>query len=123
MVAMNSTDSNVYHYRKLNYRLGLEIRLVELLPGNSGDDIRCDIIHVNLDDDPLYDAVSYTWATEAGDTALSGMARCIRGGLIPITANCEAALRQLRQRGLRRRVWIDALCTSLSIKQSMVNTL
>jgi hypothetical protein len=66
-----------YKYTKLNYKLGLEIRLVVLLPGERDDPIHCEIIHVNLDDDPHYDAVSYTWATEEGDASLSKTVRCV----------------------------------------------
>lgn len=105
------TDVQVpYQYAPLNYKLGQEIRLVVLLPGEPADLLRCEIIHVNLEDDPEYDAISYTWATERGDTSLSGLVYCVHGGSISITANCDAALRQVRQRGLRRRVWIDSIC-------------
>jgi hypothetical protein len=100
-----------YRYTKLNYKLGREIRLVVLLPGEPADPIRCEIVHVNLDDDPIYDAVSYTWATEDGDASLSQTIQCVRGGFVSVTVNCDAVLRQLRQTGLSRRLWIDAICT------------
>lgn len=99
-----------YQYIPLNYKLGQEIRLVELLSGGPADPIRCEIIHVNMDDDPEYDAVSYTWATESGDTNLSGLVHCVHGTCIPVTANCDAALRQLRYHKFRRRLWVDSLC-------------
>jgi len=108
--AKNVDNSGHYKYTRLNYELGLEIRLVVLLPGAQADPICCEIIHVNLDDDPDYDAVSYTWATETGDISLSKTVRCVNGGVMAVTANCEAALRQLRQHALRRRLWIDAIC-------------
>jgi len=99
-----------YRYASLNYNRGLEIRLIELLPGETADPIRCEIIHVNLEDTPDYDAVSYTWATESGDDSLCKTIQVLSGGSMLITANCDVALRQLRRRGLRRRLWIDAIC-------------
>jgi len=100
-----------YKYERLNYELGREIRLVILLSGHSEDPLRCDIVHVNLDDDPVYDAVSYTWATEDGDASLCKAVRCVRGGIIAVTANCHAVLRQMRRPGGTRKLWVDAICT------------
>jgi len=99
-----------YRYTSLDYSRGLQIRLIELLPGEEADPIRCEIIHVNLEDNPEYDAVSYTWATESGDDSLCTTIQVLSGGSILVTANCDVALRQLRRRGLRRRLWIDAIC-------------
>jgi hypothetical protein len=103
--------TNRYRYTNLNYKLGREIRLVILLPGQPADPIRCEIVHVNLDDDLTYDAVSYTWATKDGDVSLSKTIQCVGGGFISVTMNCDTVIRQLRQPGLRRKLWIDAICT------------
>jgi hypothetical protein len=54
----HADNATSYKYTKLNYKLGLEIRLVVLASGTPGDPIRCEIIHVNLEDKPEYDAVS-----------------------------------------------------------------
>ena len=113
---VQTTDTPTrYQYSHLNYTLGQEIRLVILLPGALHDPIRCEITHVNLEDNPEYDAVSYTWADEDGDDSLSRNIN-ISNGLcfVPVTINCEATLRQLRQPGSRRKLWIDALCIDQS---------
>jgi hypothetical protein len=102
-------DSPNYRYKLLNYELGHEIRLIVLWPGHKLDDLVCDIIHYNLLDKPVYEAVSYTWATVYGDTALSGHISC-RGKNIAITKNCETVLRTLRRRGRNRTIWVDAIC-------------
>jgi hypothetical protein len=99
-----------YDYRKLNCELGQEIRLVVVQPGEYTAPIRCEIIHVNLEDDPEYAAVSYTWADEDGCDDNSQRVYCLNGTSIPVTVNCEAALRRLREPGLKRRLWIDAIC-------------
>jgi hypothetical protein len=99
-----------YQYRRLNYTLGQEIRLIELLPGIPSDNIRCNIIHVNLDDDPKFEAVSYTWATEDGDDTLSRHIYAPGGTTIRVTVNCLSTLRQLRKVSNPRLLWIDAVC-------------
>ena len=109
--AISLADNDCRHkYRHLFYEYSRQIRLVILLPGTFDDPLRCEIQHVNLDRDPLYDAVSYTWATENGDVSLSKIIQCIHGGYIPITANCDSVLRRLRRSG-RRTLWVDAICT------------
>lgn len=60
-----------YSYSPLNYKLGQEIRLLVLSPGRKSDNLWCRIIHVNLDNLPVYEALSYTWANEVGDKSLS----------------------------------------------------
>jgi hypothetical protein len=51
------TKTSTYQYRRLNYTLGHEIRLIVLHPGDQSDDIVCDLIHVNLIDKPAFEAV------------------------------------------------------------------
>jgi hypothetical protein len=60
-----------YQYRRLNYALGQEIRLLRLHAGAGIDAITCSIVHTNLDDKPAFEAVSYTWADATGDASLS----------------------------------------------------
>ncbi|KAH6878208.1 heterokaryon incompatibility protein-domain-containing protein [Alternaria rosae] len=104
-----SEATALYKYKNLDHKLGRELRLVLLLPGNSEDALWCEIIHVDMDHDPEYDAVSYTWATEDGDSRLTKAIFCIQGGSVPITMNCDAVLRHLRQLG-KRKLWVDAIC-------------
>jgi hypothetical protein len=101
------TVTSGYQYRRLNYKLGQEIRLVVVFPG-SGNEVRCDIIHANLLDEPSYEATSYTWATATGDKTLSHHVVC-RGGRIPITRNCLVMLRRLRRSDTSRTLWVDAI--------------
>jgi hypothetical protein len=102
-----------YHYRRLNYELGHEIRLVVLNPGKGAEELRCDITHANLLDMPAYEAVSYTWATTSGNTSISRYVLC-HGKKIGITENCDSLLRSLRRRGQNRTIWVDAICIDQS---------
>jgi hypothetical protein len=97
-----------YEYAPLNYALGQEIRLVIIFPGTPSDDVHLDIVHINLRDDPAYEAVSYAWATQKGDASLSQTVYC-RGRIIAITKSCEAALKCFRRQGRNRTLWIDAI--------------
>ena len=102
-------DSVQYRYRPFEHGLGEEIRLVLLHAGSYWDELICDIVVVNLADRPVYEALSYTWADSSGDASLSSKLVCL-DHIIPITNNCDAALRRLRpQNGKRRRLWIDAI--------------
>ncbi|KAF2127107.1 hypothetical protein P153DRAFT_296025 [Dothidotthia symphoricarpi CBS 119687] len=112
-----SDSTNQYQYSRLNYKLGQQIRLVDVLPGKRSDPVRCEMLHVNLDDDPDYEAVSYTWATEEGDDSKSKIIYFPNDESIQVTKNCEAVFRQLRGRRLARRFWVDAVC----IDQNNVN--
>jgi hypothetical protein len=112
--SLTSTTSAIagspYQYRRLNYTLGQEIRLIELLPGLPSEDIRCNIVHVNLDDDPEFEAVSYTWATEDSEDTFSKTIYTSSNTTMSVTANCVSALRQLRKISNVRRLWVDAVC-------------
>jgi hypothetical protein len=102
-----------YKHQPLNHTFGQEVRLVELLPGEFDDELRCNIIHVNLAarEEHDYEAISYTWATEDGDASLSRMIKCGLHRLnLPISENCASALRRVRRRGSKRLIWIDMIC-------------
>lgn len=100
---------STYQYKRLNYELGQEVRLLVLYPGTQLEDLKCNIMHVNLLDKIPFEAVSYTWATSEGDKGLSRYVTC-RGKRIAITKNCETVLRRLRNQGYKKRtLWIDAV--------------
>jgi len=109
-------SSGRYNHSRLNYELGQEIRLLVLYPADhfkqaADHDLECDIFHVNLADKPVYEALSYTWATGNGDSTLSRTIVCRKTGCtIAITRNCEEALLCLRLYGRKRVLWVDAIC-------------
>ena len=97
-----------FEYRPLDCEDEQRIRLVHVRPGQKQDDIVCDLVHVSLAAAPVYEAVSYTWATTDGDASLSQFIVC-HGRRLAITKNCEAALRCVRRPNLPRVLWIDAM--------------
>ncbi|KAF2007239.1 HET-domain-containing protein [Amniculicola lignicola CBS 123094] len=106
---LENSDPLPYTYRRLNYQLGQEVRVITLFPGRGSEDIFCDIVHLNLLDKPHYEALSYTWANQKGDSSLSKEIFC-QGRSIAVTENCHAALRNLRHPSKNMVLWVDAIC-------------
>jgi hypothetical protein len=68
-------------------------------------------VEADLERGPLYDALSYTWADESGDSDRSEIFHCVKDdSKLSITKNCDAALRRLRLSDKERRLWVDAVC-------------
>jgi hypothetical protein len=91
------------------------IRLLRLQASASVDnDLICDLDVVSLDDDcPKYAALSYSWDAETPSRPLE----CRTGaslGLLDVTPNCAAALRQLRHPADEVTLWIDSICIDQS---------
>ncbi|KAK4206551.1 heterokaryon incompatibility protein-domain-containing protein, partial [Rhypophila decipiens] len=74
------------------------------------DPIQCTLIHETLHQLlPPFEAISYTWADESGDS-LKKATISIDSRVFGVTLNCERALRRVRLRTQSRLVWIDAIC-------------
>lgn len=131
-VGHEELDWKPYKYRSLS-RDRDEIRLLTLLPGkplgwtqkpsrevlkNSRKPraLYFQLTTVELDSAPPYVAVSYTWATETGDAALSRRIFVhadndpMDESVIKVTVNCEDALQQLWNPSVAQVIWIDAIC-------------
>ncbi|KAK2004366.1 heterokaryon incompatibility protein [Colletotrichum falcatum] len=91
-----------------------EIRLLGLDSSSSGGLLHASFTNVRLGSEQAqYEAISYTWADESGDsTRCRPMFIGPFWDIVPITRNCENALRSVRVPGSGppRRVWIDSLC-------------
>jgi hypothetical protein len=98
-----------YHYMPLQ---GLsDIRILLIDPAlNRADPLSGKLVHVNLDDNPGYDALSYTW----GNPELCHRISLDSSGAgLAITANLDLALRRIRGRappGTPTRIWADGIC-------------
>lgn len=89
-----------------------QIRLLILSPSASGDDkpLHGNLHITRLSCRPDFTALSYTWADASGNRARSDTIFLgARWTPLAITANCAAALRQLRSEG-KAVVWVDAIC-------------
>ncbi|KAL8692741.1 MAG: hypothetical protein Q9218_002300 [Villophora microphyllina] len=81
------------------------IRLLELLPGTNGDNLRGQLLNARLESDQAYEALSYVWGSETNKVVLD-----CAGFQLPITPNLAAALRHLRLPRKSRTIWIDSIC-------------
>ena len=80
---------------------------MSLQPGAPQSQITCSLEQALLDDNPIYEALSYTW----GDAKEQTMILC-NGSLLPVTRNLEEALQRLRYEDRTRRLWVDAICVN-----------
>ncbi|KAM7209796.1 Heterokaryon incompatibility protein (HET) domain containing protein [Rhypophila decipiens] len=90
-------------------RQRMELRLLSIKPGQFVEDVHCWLLPCTIDKLPAYEAISYTWADESGDTAESKQIS-LNNVPFPVTSNCEAALKRARLPVRARTVWIDAVC-------------
>jgi len=87
------------------------IRLLRISPGPRTAPLHGNMRIAGLQSKPDYEALSYTWADDNGDSSRSR--RIYIGAfwdIVPITANCESALRCLRDSFTPRTVWVDSIC-------------
>ncbi|KAK5735439.1 hypothetical protein LTR17_008137 [Elasticomyces elasticus] len=93
-----------------------QTRLLRLLPGASGDELRIELLTVDLlrtsggflprqQKWVSYEAVSYCWGTAPATHKIL----CDEAAF-PVTANVFHALARLRYRQVARHLWLDAVC-------------
>jgi hypothetical protein len=83
-----------------------EIRLVHINPSTGPEGIiHCNLVTVNLEDSPQFEALSYEWGP-----ALPNVQIMMNGRSISVRENLWWALRHLQLDGRSRVIWIDALC-------------
>src|SRR5436190_23416896 len=81
------------------------IRVLDLLPGARGLDIRCELRYVMLSSNPSYEALSYCWHPKNPKRRII----CCETE-VDIGENLYLALRHLRHETERRTLWADAIC-------------
>jgi hypothetical protein len=109
-VPLNTQSPESFVYDQLDSST-LSIRLLELLPyqeetedPQNPHEICCNIATKTFDSKPKYDALSYTWGTEALTMFIKLNGRCFQ-----VKENLYSALCHLRKQGIRM-IWIDAIC-------------
>lgn len=121
-------DDPTKHFRHDTLNSPGLIRLIELLPGGSEDDLRCNITTVSLKNPPAYYALSYNWGDDSQDdpelpTDFSSLfirafesgqkfLRC-NGQILLISTNLYNALRRLRDKSVTY-LWVDRVCIDQS---------
>ncbi|PQE20174.1 Heterokaryon incompatibility protein [Rutstroemia sp. NJR-2017a BBW] len=99
--------SSLFHYRPLDTSRR-EIRLLVLHPAEDIFDLfrySCTLVHVSLDEDPDYEALSYVWGSKANKQKI-----LIDGRQFEVTSNLAEALYHLYDCNTPRKLWVDAIC-------------
>lgn len=81
------------------------IRLLRVLPGVENDQLRCECVVHDLEHDPDFTAISYTW----GDPILDQLV-LINDREYYTTSSAKEVLLALRYCNAVRTVWVDAIC-------------
>ncbi|KAH3956880.1 hypothetical protein HBH64_240440 [Parastagonospora nodorum] len=106
---MATHESRDYDYTKLAHTDS--IRLVELLPGDVGSPLACNIVDARKNNEPKYEALSYAW----GEPTMSHTVRELASqATLHITSNLSQALHAIRYENTPRVIWIDAICINQS---------
>ncbi|KIK47925.1 hypothetical protein CY34DRAFT_798790 [Suillus luteus UH-Slu-Lm8-n1] len=78
--------------------------------------LQYDLIEVDLENNPIYDALSYTWHLEEQSSATSGVISEFGGSIncngmkLDVTTNLRDGLLRLEQFRQETLIWIDAIC-------------
>lgn len=83
----------------------LSTRVLALLPGKKGDQVRCTLKTTVINASTEYEALSYTWGTSPRRRDI-----LVNGRHFAVTENLEEALGALRLPRRVRWIWADAIC-------------
>ncbi|KAL9612226.1 MAG: hypothetical protein Q9167_003175 [Letrouitia subvulpina] len=72
---------------------------------DDAESVSCDLDEVLLDEEPRFEALSYTWENQEPSVSI----KCA-GQSFLVTPNCFSALRQLRKTNRVRMLWVDSIC-------------
>lgn len=102
--ASSSVQPTLFPYKPLD-TARREIRLAYIAPASQDAPIVCNLIHVSLNSDVQYLALSYVWGDPSRTLPIQ-----LDGHTFQVTENLEAALRHVRLISTPRTFWIDAVC-------------
>jgi hypothetical protein len=100
-----------YPYRPLDSS-SHEIRILQWVPSQDGNNnkVDCKLVHISLDEDPDYDALSYTWGAPQPSRMI-----VVDGVEVSVGPNLYGALNQIRH--ANRPVWVDSICINQDDQQ------
>lgn len=94
-----------YEYRYRRFPDEKVIRILTLNPGRWDDRLVGSLEFADLNHDPDFEAISYTW----GDP-LRCREMLVDGKVFPLTKSLRDTLRAVRHVKRPRRVWVDQIC-------------
>lgn len=102
--------SSINRYKYFPLRSNRSTRVLILHPAiNRNLPLKCELAEVSLDNNPVYDALSYCWDSQVPDCPVV----CEKRRLL-VTKNCAQAMRLLRRTLQKVTLWIDSICIDQS---------
>ncbi|KAH7330151.1 heterokaryon incompatibility protein-domain-containing protein [Rhexocercosporidium sp. MPI-PUGE-AT-0058] len=92
-------------FRYTPLQRGRKIRVLETARGEGNWALKVKLVHVDLDENPGYSALSYVWGSGTDRTKIE-----CNGREVEVTKNLAEALRHLQHESESRYLWVDALC-------------
>ncbi|PSR80162.1 heterokaryon incompatibility protein-domain-containing protein, partial [Coniella lustricola] len=86
---------------------GAAIRVLNVQPGEWDEKLSCNLVVVDLDEDPQYEAISYVWGNPQ---ASKRSVIQVNGMPMSITQSLYTALKRYRLAEQTRTMWADAIC-------------
>ena len=87
---------------------GPSIRLLKLQTGSRKGPVVCYLVEAALADEPVYDALSYTWQQPGMPNTLVPIT--CNNAILTVAGTLEVALRHVRHAREVTVVWADAIC-------------
>lgn len=105
-----------YQYKRLEEEQKY-FRLLKLLPGGSGESLKCELEHREIQSPGRpFGAISYVWGTEKHRPTI----RC-HDGEVKIPTNLKEALKKLRDKKSPKYLWTDSICINQQNKSEKDN--
>lgn len=99
------TPTELYQYAPLSRPDEIRCLVLESGTGDADDPLVCSLHHHSLDDEPDFEAISYTW----GSSNKTHTIFC-NGRRLAITKNLHTCLLQTRLPDSKRTLWADSIC-------------
>jgi hypothetical protein len=105
VIQNNQPEARPFVYDDID-RDSNQIRLLRILRPNATSEVQLEIFHTNLDDNPTYKALSYTWGSPADPRHGINL----NGYHFEVRENLWHALRRFQAGNIAPVIWIDAIC-------------
>ena len=102
--AIATANDNMFKHTRPE-RCDDSIRLIEILPGDDAEQIKCKLRHTRVGETD-YVALSYEWGSPVEPRYIELNAKSFR-----VTSNLHDFLCTARKKGATESIWIDAICT------------
>jgi hypothetical protein len=109
VIQNNQPEARPFVYDDIDRNLN-QIRLLRIFQRDATSEVQLEIFHTNLDDNPTYKALSYTWGSPADPRHWINLNGCH----FEVREYLWHALRRFQAGNVAPVIWIDAICINQS---------